>query len=86
MKSRRTKNTGASLQYQMTADLLLNQGLCEERVGIIQKMFDIAVISHCEDLGLADGGQMNKGFMATYLGLKGITKRRSRKSNGFKNN
>ena len=41
------------------------------------KMFDIAVISHCEDLGLADGGQMNEGFMATYLGLKG-------RSNGFK--
>ena len=38
------------------------------------KMFDIAVISHCEDLGLADGGQMNEGFMATYLGLKGITR------------
>ena len=38
------------------------------------KMFDIAVISHCEDLGLADGGQMNEGFMATYLGLKGLTR------------
>ena len=37
-------------------------------------MFDIAVISHCEDLGLADGGHMNEGFMATYLGLKGITR------------
>lgn len=37
-------------------------------------MFDMTVISHCEDLGLADGGYMNEGFMATYLGLKGITR------------
>lgn len=37
-------------------------------------MFDMTVISHCEDLGLADGGCMNEGFMSTYLGLKGITR------------
>lgn len=37
-------------------------------------MFDMTVISHCEDLGLADGGYMNEGFMATYLGLRGITR------------
>lgn len=37
-------------------------------------MFDITVISHCEDLGLADGGHMNEGFMSTYLGLRGITR------------
>ena len=29
------------------------------------------VISHCEDLGLADGGQMNEGRQSTFLGLKG---------------
>ena len=46
------------------------------------KMFDIAVISHCEDLGLADGGQMNEGFMATYW-FKGYNKS-GRRSNGFK--
>ncbi len=37
-------------------------------------MFDMTVISHCEDLGLAAGGHMNEGYMATYLGLKGITR------------
>jgi len=37
-------------------------------------MFDLAVISHCEDLDLAGGGVMNEGLMSTYLGLKGITK------------
>ncbi|HOQ00705.1 MAG TPA: dihydroorotase [Acetivibrio clariflavus] len=35
-------------------------------------MFDITVISHCEDLDLADEGCMNEGYMSTVLGLKGI--------------
>lgn len=35
-------------------------------------MFGIAVISHCEDLELADEGVMNEGYMSTVLGLKGI--------------
>lgn len=36
-------------------------------------MFDTVVISHCEDMGLLDGGVMNEGFTSTHLGLKGIT-------------
>lgn len=35
-------------------------------------MFDITVISHCEDLDLVDEGTMNEGYMSTILGLKGI--------------
>ncbi len=35
-------------------------------------MFDITVISHCEDLELVDEGTMNEGYMSTILGLKGI--------------
>ncbi len=35
-------------------------------------MFDITVISHCEDLELVDEGMMNEGYMSTILGLKGI--------------
>ncbi len=35
-------------------------------------MFDMRVISHCEDLSLVDGGCMNDGFTASRLGLKGI--------------
>lgn len=35
-------------------------------------MFDITVISHCEDLDLADGGVMNEGYQSTVMGLKGI--------------
>lgn len=35
-------------------------------------MFDIAVISHCEDIDLAEDGVMNEGYTSTVLGLKGI--------------
>lgn len=35
-------------------------------------MFDITVISHCEDLDLVEEGVMNEGVMSTLLGLKGI--------------
>ncbi len=40
---------------------------------IYADMFDIPVISHCEDLNLAADGVMHEGFMATRLGLRGIT-------------
>lgn len=35
-------------------------------------MFDIAVISHCEDSDLAEEGVMNEGYQSTIMGLKGI--------------
>lgn len=34
--------------------------------------FKMPVISHCEDLSLAEGGQMNEGYWSTVLGLRGI--------------
>lgn len=37
-------------------------------------MFDVTVISHCEDMGLADNGSMNEGYTATSLGLRGISR------------
>ncbi len=36
------------------------------------KAFDVPIISHCEDLTLAEGGVINEGIMSTTLGLKGI--------------
>ncbi len=39
---------------------------------IYASMFDITVISHCEDKDLADDGVMNEGYLSTVLGLKGI--------------
>lgn len=34
-------------------------------------MFDITIISHCEDLELVDEGLMNEGYYSSILGLKG---------------
>lgn len=34
--------------------------------------FDLKLISHCEDLALAEGGDMNEGAVSTRLGLRGI--------------
>lgn len=34
--------------------------------------YNLKVISHCEDLSLAAGGQMNEGYWSTILGLPGI--------------
>ncbi|MCH5187384.1 MAG: dihydroorotase [Oscillospiraceae bacterium] len=36
-------------------------------------MFDLPVISHCEEMSLMDGGVMNEGITATSLGLRGIS-------------
>ena len=36
------------------------------------KMFDLPVISHCEDTSLASDGQMHEGFYSTLYGFKGI--------------
>jgi len=35
-------------------------------------MFNLPVISHCEDLNLAEDGQMHEGFYSTSYGLRGI--------------
>jgi dihydroorotase len=37
-------------------------------------MFDMTVISHCEDIGLANDGYMNEGPTATAMGLRGISR------------
>lgn len=36
------------------------------------RMFDLPIISHCEDLNLSAKGLMHEGYMATILGLRGI--------------
>lgn len=38
------------------------------------RIFDLPVISHCEELSLSQGGLMNEGAMSTLLGLHGIPK------------
>ncbi|NLU51598.1 MAG: dihydroorotase [Clostridiaceae bacterium] len=39
---------------------------------IYASQFNLPVISHCEDLDLAEGGSMNEGVVSTMLGLRGI--------------
>ena len=39
---------------------------------LYSKTFDIPVISHCEDVDLAEGGDMNEGYVSLELGLRGI--------------
>ena len=36
------------------------------------KMFDISILSHCEDTNLSNSGVMNEGYNSMILGLKGI--------------
>jgi dihydroorotase len=36
------------------------------------RTFNVPIISHCEDLPLADNGVMNEGILSTTLGLKGV--------------
>ncbi|HWJ02750.1 MAG TPA: dihydroorotase, partial [Verrucomicrobiae bacterium] len=38
------------------------------------KMFDMTVISHCEDINLVAEGVMNEGYYSTIFGLKGINR------------
>lgn len=38
------------------------------------KMFDIPVISHCEDINLVADGVMHEGYYSTIYGLKGISR------------
>jgi dihydroorotase len=42
------------------------------RVMEYAQMFDLPVISHCEDMDLRGNGVMNEGFNSTLLGLEGI--------------
>ena len=44
------------------------------RALIYADMFDMPVISHCEDLSLANDGYMNEGETAAALGLRGISR------------
>ena len=50
---------------------VLNAGLLKKAM-TYAKMYDIPVLSHCEDETLAGSGVMNAGETATMLGMKGI--------------
>lgn len=46
-------------------------GLMKKAI-LYSSMFDMTVISHCEETSLAEDGVMNEGYVSTVLGLKGI--------------
>lgn len=50
----------------------VESSLIMKRVLMYSAMFDITVISHCEDRELNDDGVMNEGYNSTSQGLKGI--------------
>lgn len=50
---------------------LMNSGLLR-RAMEYARGFGLTIISHCEELHLANQGVMNEGFMSTLLGLRGI--------------
>ncbi|MDD5224492.1 MAG: dihydroorotase [bacterium] len=50
---------------------VMNSGLMRNALEYTQ-IFDIPVISHCEDLGLSQGGQVNEGLASLRTGLAGI--------------
>ncbi|MDI6641679.1 MAG: dihydroorotase [Elusimicrobiota bacterium] len=47
-------------------------GLIMRRALEYAKMFNLPVISHCEDKTLSGDGVMNEGYISTLLGLRGI--------------
>ncbi len=51
---------------------VMNAGLLKTAMKY-SKMFNIPVMSHCEDKSLVAGGVMNAGVQSTMLGLKGIS-------------
>ena len=52
----------------------VRSGALMRKALIYANMLGLPVISHAEDLDIVDEGSMNEGFMATYLGLKGINR------------
>jgi dihydroorotase len=52
----------------------VTNSLIMRRVLEYSKIFDVPIISHCEDVKLSEGGVMNEGVVSTILGLKGIPK------------
>jgi dihydroorotase len=50
---------------------IMDSGLMRRGLEYI-KIFDIPIVSHCEDLNLSADGVMNEGYQSTILGLRGI--------------
>ncbi|MFQ5681250.1 MAG: dihydroorotase [Candidatus Omnitrophota bacterium] len=75
-KGRELANIGELVRAGVCA--ISDDGNCVEDTGVMRRaleyarQFGLAVISHCEDMGLSAAGQINEGRLSTLLGLAGI--------------
>ena len=53
-------------------DLTVENAELMRNIFIYSKMFDVPVVTHCEDRSLSGTGVMNEGRVSTILGLKGM--------------
>lgn len=53
-------------------DLTVENAKLMRNIFIYSKMFDVPVITHCEDRALSGRGVMNEGRVSTILGLRGM--------------
>lgn len=66
--------------FESGAVALSDDGKCIQNADLIRrafqyaKMFNLIIISHCEDANLSRNGVINEGFVSTKLGLIGIPK------------
>lgn len=66
--------------FENGAVALSDDGKCIQNADLMRralqyaKMFNLAIISHCEDTNLSRNGVINEGFISAKLGLTGIPK------------
>ncbi|MEW6088359.1 MAG: dihydroorotase [bacterium] len=66
--------------FESGVKALSDDGKCIQNADLIRrafeyaKLFDLNIISHCEDFNLSKDGMINEGFISTKLGLIGIPK------------
>ncbi|MFH1288879.1 MAG: dihydroorotase [bacterium] len=66
--------------FESGVKALSDDGKCVQNAGLMRrvfqyaKMFNLTIISHCEDINLSKNGMINEGFISTKLGLIGIPK------------
>ena len=53
-------------------DLTVGNAEIMRNIFVYSKMFDMPVITHCEDMALSGKGVINEGRVSTQLGLLGI--------------
>ncbi len=68
----RLKKAGA-VAFSDDGDWVVDSHLMRRALEYV-KMFNLPLISHCEDRRLSQDGVMNEGYISTVLGLKGMPK------------